>query len=172
MAVELEELQEVMNTITGACLRSLENDPFYVKAKSIGLFLRDEPKTELPVVISRRLVGEPEVWLTMSFDLHSALHIADKSLKAEGTYAMGFSEREQTILMDLFNNIVRAYTTMFGLKTDLPGSKDSVLTFGRKVTTAPTGWNKPLVAELRIPDGRLQLDVSVHHSYDFCSEPT
>lgn len=162
MAVEIEELREVMNTVTGACLRALESEPIYVKAKSIGLFLREVPRTELPVVISRRLTGDPEIWLTVSFDLHSALHIADKSLKASGAYAMGFSEREQKILKDLFNQIVKAYTTLFGMKQDLPGSSEAILTFGRKVNTRPSGWNLPLVAELRIPDGRLQLDVSLH----------
>jgi len=172
MQKALGKLTRVVNSLVESATEVLSGQPYCIRVRRTLLSIQPTSTTDLPVVLSRQLLGSPGVWLTASLDLTTALNIADRSLKASGKYAMGFSTVEQDILKQCYEAISRRFATSLSKEFEydeavgyIPGS--ARLSFGRRVATVPSGWPEPFVAELDMPEGLLQLCIAIESTSSF-----
>ncbi len=167
----LDRVTEVANALAGAALETFSNPPFKFTTKVLRLVSRPAALTELPVVLSQRFEGALKIWVTMSMDLSTALSIADRSLKASGSYAMGFSNTEQAILKNGFKEMSALFLNQLKDRCSPLAASGLRLSFGQRIATAPKTWMKPLLVELGFPRAAIQVDLAIHPASQPASQP-
>ena len=166
MSATLATATELLNSMTRTALSVLGGMPYSLTITDISLSAPATPATELPVVLGQRIEGAASIWLTLSCELATAFSIADNSLKAFGTYAVGFSEITQNILISCFEQLSTECVVVASPFLAVTGepllASSPRLSYGQRLLTASRSCEYPFRVRLDSDAGRLDLDIAVH----------